>query len=618
MTRLRKSVLLVATALAVFLLGRLALLLTYPEDFGELGAGEVLLSFLGGLRFDLSAILAFFALPLLLINIPLAFARARWWLALWGGLCYLVLVAFTLVLAGDLSYYDYVHRHVAEELWLLGNDLGFLVEAAVVQYPVVLAATLAFLVLLALVCRAILRRPERPGRGGWFRLAFVAVALVIGIRGSLSGKPLTSIDAFRGRSYAAGNLALNGVYTSLRSHIRDEAVMEGIPLSADESCRVLGLDPDAPYPAARSFPGRTPSGRNVVLVLMESWDTRYNDAYQDPPSGVTPNFRELAARGRLFTNFYSASQRSIGALQASLLGMPCVPGLPELGYGLELSNVTRIGRIATAHGYRSILVQAPNRRSFYVDSVASSLGFEEYYGKEDIPDLLDYGGEDARFGWDHETYQFTLGRLNRMEGPFLAVVFTGTIHTPYPDPGARFHLRPHERKGEDGYLNCLHYSDWALGEFLREASKQPWYADTVFLLCADHPWRTSSNPDLRESFRIPFLLLGKGIEPGVDDVVAGQVDLLPTIMDLLGFPDSHSALGESLLAGRDGDVMVMKDAVVGMIGREGFVQHSLRERLSAMAFVPDPPPSWAESLERRLLATCRATYELVSANRWAE
>ena len=192
---------------------------------------------------------------------------------------------------------------------------------------------------------------------------------------------------------------------------------------------------------------------------------------------------------------------------------------------------------------------------FYVDGVAKALGFSEYYGMEDMPRLLDYPSKEARFGWDHETYQFTLSRLDRAGGPFLAVVFTGTIHTPYSDPGERFHLRPHVEKGEDGYVNTLHYSDWAFGEFLREARTRPWYGNTVFVFCADHPWRTSSSADLRDSFRIPCILFGKGIAPAVNDVVASQVDILPTMMEVLGFPDAFSSLGESLLSKKDGEAL---------------------------------------------------------------
>jgi phosphoglycerol transferase MdoB-like AlkP superfamily enzyme len=237
---------------------------------------------------------------------------------------------------------------------------------------------------------------------------------------------------------------------------------------------------------------------------------------------------------------------------------------------------------------------------------------------EDVPEILDYGKEDARFGWDHETYQFALDRMDRLGGPFLVVTFSGTNHTPYPDPGERFHVGPHQRKGENGYRNCLHYSDWALGEFMRGARAKSWFANTLFLFSADHPWRTSGSDDLREWFRIPFLMLGSGVEPGVDKTVGSQVDLLPTMLEALGFPEPFSALGRSLLSGEAAPVLVKKGVVVGMISDGAWLQHSLRERLGQGWFGPGAPPAGVfETLERRLLAVSRVTYDLITSNRWA-
>jgi hypothetical protein len=71
-------------------------------------------------------------------------------------------------------------------------------------------------------------------------------------------------------------------------------------------------------------------------------------------------------------------------------------------------------------------------------------------------------------------------------------------------------------------------------------------------------------------------------------VIASQLDLFPTLVDLLGFEDSFSALGDSLLRKKDGYAFVTAGSIVGLIGREGFLTHSLKNRLDSGAASGSP------------------------------
>ena len=160
-----------------------------------------------------------------------------------------------------------------------------------------------------------------------------------------------------------------------------------------------------------------------------------------------------------------------------------------------------------AHGYRSILVQAPKRRSFYVDGVAKALGFSEYYGMEDMPRLsrLPLEGGAVRLGPRDLPVHALEARPRRRPVP------RRRLHRDDPHAlldGERFTRARGEGRGR--LREHLHYSDWAFGEF--SGGGLDVVREHVFVFCAD-TWRTSSSADLRDSFRILCILFGKGIAP---------------------------------------------------------------------------------------------------------
>src|SRR6185295_5140567 len=115
-------------------LARLALLAFRYEDFSSLTAGQITLAFFRGLRFDAGAIclvtgpLAFLLmLPVPPVRLPLLPKIAGW-------ACYATFVGFLFVLAADVIYFGYVHRHAGLEVTEPGDTLLFMSAGAVVQY----------------------------------------------------------------------------------------------------------------------------------------------------------------------------------------------------------------------------------------------------------------------------------------------------------------------------------------------------------------------------------------------------------------------------------------------------------------------------------------------------
>jgi phosphoglycerol transferase MdoB-like AlkP superfamily enzyme len=153
---------------------------------------------------------------------------------------------------------------------------------------------------------------------------------------------------------------------------------------------------------------------------------------------------------------------------------------------------------------------------------------------------------------------------------------------------------------------------------MKKAEQADWFKDTIFVFVADHPLGKFGVTSPLDRFHVPLLIYAPGrIKPGTNDVVASQLDLFPTLVDLLGFEDRFSALGDSLLRKQDGYAFVMAGNIVGLIGKEGFLTHSLKNRLDSGAASGSPPPAYFDELEKKLLATDQVVYELLQSNRWA-
>jgi len=618
MTRLHKSLLLFAIALGLFTLGRVLLYVLYPQQFEHLTFGAVASAFVHGLRFDGAVIARVFAIPLLLMTFPLRWLDRRWWFDSLAWVVWLFTVAMVLLLLADIVYFEHVRRHVSYELILLRDDWRFVLHYALHAYWWALLLFGLFAAALAWLWRRVLRVELRPMR--WAAAQYLALFLLLAVigRGGVGGKVVEIIDAYADGDSAYGHLALNGVFTTMVFSLNLDPVDHHF-FPTDEAVAILAEERTMHAPA---FPmlqryAVTPSGRNVVFVLLESWNFDYVDSFAGRNIGATPNFDALAAEGLKFTRFYAAGQRSIEGVQATLTGIPALKGLPRIDAGIGVSNFTRLGALAGKHGYHTVFVQSSDRDSFKIQGVARAAGFADFYGKEDIPLLLNYPDPKlATFGWDYDMLQFLKGRLDATGKPFLAYAFTGTTHTPYPALAGHVIREPHGYDDENGYINALHYADWSVGEFMRAARQQPWFANTVFIFTADHATHYQRGGFLKQ-FHVPLLIYAPGIvAAGENDSIASQLDVMPTIIDLLGLPEEFAALGESMLRKRSGHAFVTEGGQsIALIGAYGYVKHNLHQRLEVVGEGADE--AYFAQLERQLLARDQLSFELLRDNRWA-
>ena len=614
-----------------FTMVRALLYITNHSDFTSLSVSQVLSAFVVGLRFDASILALAVSLPFLLMLLPFGFSHRQWWQGIFGWSVYILLVFLIFLMITDLFYFSVVHRHAGPEVSALGADTATTISMAVKDYPLALALFTIAVVAGIRLWRLLLFPIPKPPEKSWQRLVNMVVLLLVFAfigRGGIQYKPISVSDAFFIDSAPAGYLALNGPFSILHAVAVDKPVVKDF-MPQPEATRITQNwlrgsgdqfgDPE--YPLLRVNAGESVAARpNIVVFLLESWDATNVDAMRaaegKPTRGATPNFDTLAQNGRLYTNFHAVGQRSIDGIAALLSGIPTTPGMPSMGSGLEQNRLSFLGELAKVQGYSTIFLQSSNRGSFYVDAIAARAGFETYLGAEDIPELHTDKLHDSGWGtWDHSTLQAAHQLFSQEQKPFLGFIFTSSTHTPYSIPTERWRKFPGEN-GLENFLNTMYYADWALGEFIAAAKQAGYYDNTIFVLTGDHVSHFVDESDrLPNLYRVPLLLVGPGISPGIDNRVGGHLDVIPTLIDAAGWNTMYAALGRSLLDDERPQARAafsVRASVVDWITADGWLSHNLQHRLGTS---PALAPTRAEDMERHLTATFQIFTRALVENR---
>ncbi|KGQ34909.1 phosphoglycerol transferase I [Gallibacterium anatis] len=592
MQQLKLPVKLLIFSIFLFLFFRLLFIGLYPDYFlDQISIKELLQSFLYGIRFDLNISVIFLS-PILLISIlPFSIIGTLRFQKLLSYLSLIVFIVFSIISLIDLAYFGEVYRHLGREIFLVNKDIGFIFDVAFKSR--LLYTILGFLILGMIILSYVifiiypLKNSVNLNSSSIFSRILLGTSFLIFCfwlaRGMIiQGRPISYADAFENTiSASQANLVLNSPFVVWKQ-LRKQEKLGPINLLTDKEKDQISFRDDVFLFQSNE----KENYKNIVFILLESWSYKYIDGLAHRNYNVTPFIDSLIEKSMVWDNYYAAGKRSIIGIQAVLSSVPALNNHPVLGFGLELNKISRIGKILNDHQYRTIMMQTSNRRSFNVNSIANVLGFQEYYGKEDVPIIKKYPQEPPHFGWDYDSLQFLLNELNETpeSKPFFAFLFTGSTHEPFADAGKEFHIYPHDQSNENGFLNTLRYSDWSLEQFMKAAEKQPWYNNTIFIFTADHTLNSLPSENLKEQFHIPLIVYSPdgSLSAKRESQFASQYDLFPTILDLLGIDTPISTFGQSLLHPKTTTptLFVGNGQIIGMISPAGTATFLEQKQLS--------------------------------------
>jgi phosphoglycerol transferase MdoB-like AlkP superfamily enzyme len=574
---------------------RLTLYNFYISDFSDLSSSEFYASIFMGFRVDMITIFTFssiFIISLLLIKPPKIRAIIA---TIWAIILNLIFI----LSFSDVLYYDFIHRHISNEIFNLGDDFNIIIEMAFGSMLIyTIGATILSVVFLYTIYKIFSTKPKNFISGKKLFLVFIVTILILflGIRNTLDRKSFGSSDAFAVNKVSSGNLALNGFFTIYRTAKKtqnhnlialDEAIKNTKNLLKTPKAPFL----DTKYPLMRNFSEKNKQKYNVVIVLLESFGAEHVDGFTKYKElNATPYFKKLSQEGLKFSNFYSNGYRSIFGITSIFTGITIPKGMQYLGKGLELSKLSYLGNIAKQNGYSTISMQASNRRSYRVDSVSALAGFDQYYGAEDMPIVEDIqkGRELSSGTYDFNMFDFYHKKLNTMKEPFLGFAFTATTHSDYHLPHEKYEKYPHGLKSYKGKLNAFGYTDDSLKRFMESVKKEPWFDRTIFIFTSDHgsgdALKREFRPDDKalpsiEHFRIPLIIYAPKIfKPQEIKTLGCHNDIFPTIVDMLGWRGDITVMGNSLFDEQINNRFVYFFAgnLIGLITNNGYIKYNFK------------------------------------------
>ena len=541
--------------MAIYTLSRVFFYLISPDLFPDVSAAHLWEMLVGGMRFDLTAVLYLSSVYLLLTLLPLPMAwrqnAAYQTVAKWFFLIPNLLgIAVNCI---DMIYVRFTDRRTTitffDEFQNDGNLLSIFLQGVTQYWYVTLFALfiMSALVLLYRKPQIINHKFEIINSHPWFyytreTLLFVASVyfIVIGMRGGFGAytRPITLSNALQYTNRPQETLlVLNTPFSMMRS-TEGSTYTDPHYFEQDELASVM-------TPLHDQSPISNPqSPINVVVLILESFSGEYIGFYNNG-EGYTPFLDSLLSQSVTWQYSFASGRKSIDAMPSVLSSIPMLID-PYVVTPYSTNAVSSIADCLGREGYTTAFFHGAPNGSMGFQAYARSAGFQAYYGLDEYPDAQrDYDGTWAI--WDEEFLHYYAQTMSTLPEPFMTAVFTASSHHPFRVPERYEGVFP---QGTHPIHHCIGYSDHALQQFFAYAQTQPWFDHTLFVITADHT-NQLTRPEYTNAlglYRVPVAFYCPAYLPASQrtDVVS-QTDIMPSVLACVGYPHPFFAFGEDAL-----------------------------------------------------------------------
>ena len=549
--------------LGIFTIIRILFRFIHAVYFEQVDWAEMLPIFLWALRFDLSVIFILNGIYFLAILIPLKWTTSKSFRK-YSQIPFVIInaIAFLFDLA-DIGYYPYVRKRMTAQVFdLIGNQSDFidLLPSYLNKFWYVSLSILIFLGLFILINRTFLRQQKEstaPFSIIWTSLQWVIFLglSVLFIRGGLQLKPIQTSTALLYVNNEKIPLVVSASFSVL--HSLDQKGLKSINTFSDQILTQY-FNPIKQY-----HPGGELQTTNVVVLVLESFGKMYTGL--GGRKSYTPFLDSLSNHALVFDQAFANAFTSGDGLPAILTGIPHIMQ-ESLAFSPYATNqMESLPALLKPFGYHSAFFHGGSNGTMNFDALAKNMGFDAYFGRTEYGNDRDY---DGTWGiWDIPYLQYCQKELSQMKQPFLASIFTLSSHEPFALPDD---FKDPVIQSLKGIQRGVRYTDLALKQFFAEASKASWFKNTLFVITADHSYLANVDPSGYYNtnmglYAIPVMFFHPGIPAfkGRNHELMQQIDVLPTILDLLHYPDSFYALGSSALdSNRKGFVFNQMDSYI--------------------------------------------------------
>ena len=537
----------------LFMLCRFVFLWVNHSYYAELTGTELMTIVRGGLVFDTSAIIYINALYIFLMFIPLHYKESKRYQQVVKGVFIFTNSMALIMNLMDTVYFQFTNRRTTASIFnefSHENNIAGIIGIEILNHW--------YLTLLAIVLIygmfKLYRKPfgtfGKTNLWGYYGVQLMCLVAIIpfcifGMRGGIGAavRPITVSNAnqYVNRPIETA-LVLNTPFAMIRTigkkpfvvpaYYNDDATMEAIYSPVHQPADSITFRP-----------------LNVVVFIMESFGKEYigalnKDLDGGTYTGYTPFLDSLISKSLTFEYSFANGRKSIDGMPSILSGIPMFVE-PFFLTPASMNKVSGIAGELRKKDYYTAFFHGAENGSMGFEAFSRATGFQDYYGRTEYDNDDDFDGRWAI--WDEEFFQFFADKLSDFKQPFAAALFSASSHHPYVVP------KKYEGKFPKGTLpihQCIGFSDYALKRFFETASREAWFNNTLFVITADHTNQTEHPEYMTESgtFAVPIIFYYPGGDlKGHIDAIAQQIDIMPTVLNYLGYDQPYVSFGCDLL-----------------------------------------------------------------------
>ena len=538
--------------LIIYLSSRIFFCLSNYESLNEI----LFLDFLEGIRFDLSA-LVYINIPFFIILFLTYFIRKKFLHKIINIIFYSVNIPFIVINNIDIEYYKFTQKRSTYdffELLFLGNDAQNTIPNYLVDFwPVTLFTILQILFLLRLkeiknyLSFNFNFSTKYNVLYNSITIIILTLLLVILARGGVQLKPIKPINA--GEFSLSGNdaLILNTPFCVLHSFY--ETPLKRYNYFTKKEINKI-------YSPNHKFSSKKMDKKNVVIIILESFSREFIGSYNST-KGYTPFLDSLMKSSLVFENAFANGLKSIEALPSITASIPALTTNPFITSSYVQNKFTSLADLLKKEGYNTSFYHGGERGTMGFYSFCKKAGFDDYFGMEEFNNDKFF---DESWGiYDGPFLEFFHKKLDDTKSPFFTTFFSLSSHHPFVLP--KDYIKRKKLEGKKiGISETITYTDYCLKIFFDKAKKSKWFKNTIFIITSDHTTVIDRKDPAFKSkikkyknrigrYSIPMIIFkGDSSLIGIKDNIVQQIDVMPTVLDLLNYNKSFFSFGKSMLS----------------------------------------------------------------------
>lgn len=316
-------------------------------------------------------------------------------------------------------------------------------------------------------------------------------------------------------------------------------------------------------------------GKNLIVVQMEALQ-QFVVGKTINGKEITPNLNKLIKDSLYFDNIYyqvSGGNTSDAEFLSNTSLYPLGEG--SVYHRYAENTYPSMPSILKDKGYNTYSLHAFNKTFWNREEMYKALKFDTFFGSEDYI-MDDFAGWSGNALSDKSFFSQSLNMIDTTK-PFYSLFITLSCHHPFTY-FQDFDFDVGEFEGEyiGNFIKGANYADSCIGEFVEDLKSKGLYDNSLLVFYGDH----SAVPkieneglmqflgieyndfDWAKLQRVPLIIHYPGQQEGeVISTTGGQIDIMPTIANFMGFDVPH-ALGKDLVNTKESYAVLRNGSII--------------------------------------------------------